>query len=149
MAPLHWPESYQPTPREPRSFWERLPLIGEWFEASDYPEVVPTLMGQLAARPKPDPTIWGDDPVRVEMALYLCNVVQQAYGWPNDHFLPEDPFEIVFLEPWDDLEIIECAMQVEEDLGLDLPDETVKEWGGTLGNVVDSLVAIQKSAHRN
>ncbi len=35
-----------------------------------------------------------------------CKHLQRNYEWPNDHCVPEDPFDILILLPWDDLEIV-------------------------------------------
>ena len=85
----------------------------------------------------------GDNPKRLEMARYLCLLIKEKYDWPNDHFIPNDPFDIVFQIPWDDLDIIEVIMRCEEDLEIEIKDEEAQEWGGALGDIVDFLVAKQ------
>ena len=149
MEPLHWPDFYQSEADEPQSFWKRLPFIGWLFSSSDYEAVINSVKEQLLARPKPSPGMWGDDLSRVKMARYLCSTVKEEYEWPNDHFIPDDPFEIVFQMPWDDLKIVEFVMRVEEDLDVNVPDEEAEMWGGTLGNIVDYLVAKQKQTTQN
>ncbi|MCW3097797.1 MAG: hypothetical protein JWL77_3415 [Chthonomonadaceae bacterium] len=72
----------------------------------------------------------------------MCKRIQEEYEWRNDHFLPGDPFDIVFLMPWDDLEIVEVIMECEDHLGIEIKNEDALAWSGTmLGNVVDTLLA--------
>src|SRR5207248_281522 len=54
---------------------------------------------------------WGDDPHRRELAQTLCQALARAKKWPNDRFIPDDPFEIAFFEPSgvDGFEVLEVA----------------------------------------
>ncbi len=104
-----------------------MPLIGWLFSSSDYEPVINSVKEQLLARPKPDPNIWGNNSVRQEMGQYLCATLKEEYEWPNDHFIPEDPFDIAFQIPWDDLQIVEFVMRVEEDLEFEVKDEEAEK----------------------
>jgi len=83
--------------------------------------------------------------MRIRMGIVVCKKIQETYEWPNDHFLPEDPFDILMLMPWDDLEIVELVMALEEDLEIDIPNPEVEAWfGATLSTVVDRLMALEQ-----
>jgi hypothetical protein len=134
MKSLEWPgDFYEPVP----SSWLKRFL-------DPYPNFVPVkeaLDRQLRERSRPDPGVWGDDPLRVRTALAACKLIQENYQWPNDHFLPADPFDIVCLIPWDDLDIVELVMSLEEHLGVTLDDAKALSWEGTtLDGVVDTLL---------
>lgn len=134
MKPLQWPPLfYQPVQL---SWFQRL------FAPDDrYRQVTEQLKRELKARPRPEPPTWGADPERVRIALLLCKKTQETYDWPNDHFIPEDPFEIIALLPWDDLDVVELAMALEEDLTIDIENFEVETWASiTLGEVVDQLL---------
>ena len=137
MMPLQWPEFYlQPVQM---SWLKRL-----WHK-SDYLQVMEYLQRQLLTRSRPDLRIWGEDPMRIRMGIVVCKKIQETYEWPNDHFLPEDPFDILMLMPWDDLEIAELVMGLEEDLEIDIPNPEVEAWfGATLSTVVDRLMALEQ-----
>lgn len=137
MTPLQWPTFFQ---RPDRSSWIKQLFMPD----RNYAQVTEHLKRQLLTRSHPDPMVWGEDPKRSEIASVVCKRIQEEYSWPNDHFLPNDPCDIVFLTPWDDLESVELAMQLEEDLGIHLEDAEVASWGGTLSNVVDMLFAKHK-----
>ena len=47
---------------------------------------------------------------------------------------------VVMLMPWDDLDIVEFVMQLEEDFKIELPDDDTEKWR-TLGDIVDSVIA--------
>jgi acyl carrier protein len=138
MMPLQWPPFFQQ------------PVHASWFKQlftsqDNYTQVMEHLKREIRARPRPDPRIWGDDPHRILMGLLLCKKIQGVHEWPNDQFLPEDPFVIVMLIPWDDLEIMELALDLEEELGFDIPNAEVVSWvGTTLSGVVDRLMAMEK-----
>jgi hypothetical protein len=123
-----------------------LPLIGWLFASYDYGPVIKSVTEQLLARPKPDPNIWGDSLARQQMAQYLCAALKQDYGWPNDHFIPDDPYDIAFQIPWDDLEIAEFVIRVERELKIKMKYEETETWGAVLGEIVDFLIAKQEAA---
>jgi acyl carrier protein len=137
--PLQWPDFYTPTER--KSVWQRLPLIGWMFSAGlpGYTEVVEDLRQQIRERPEVDSARWGDDPLYQRVGQAVCKITREQYEWPNERFLPDDPVEIVFLMPWDDLEIVEVVMQLEEELGISIEDDEAETWGGTLGDFVERL----------
>lgn len=124
---------------------EKLPFIGWWFSPSDMP-IIDNINDQLSARPKPDVTIWGKDLTRQKLAQYMCSTIKAEYKWLNDHFMPGDPLEILLQLPWDDLKIVEFVMQIEEDLEIEIKDEEVEAWDGTLADIVDFLIDKQERA---
>lgn len=144
MEPLHWPDFYPAESAKPESIWEKLPLVGWWFSPSDFKPVIDNINEQLLARPKPDITVWGNDLTRQKMAQYICSTIKTEYGWPNDHFIPNDPVEIVFQFPWDDLELVEFVMRVEEYLKIEIKDEEAETWDGVLAGIVDFLIDKQE-----
>jgi acyl carrier protein len=135
MQPLQWPDNFTPA----ASLWDWIPFLA-WFSPRNarYAEVAEDIRRQLLQRQAPDPAVWGSDPVRLQTARSLCRWAQKQYAYPNDHFLPDDPFEIVFQMPWDDLEVVEFMICMEEAYDIAIADEECRRWR-TLGDVVDSL----------
>jgi hypothetical protein len=135
MQPLQWPDNFTPA----ASLWDRIPFLS-WFSPRNtrHAEVAEAIRRQLLQRQAPDPAVWGSDPLRRQTARSLCRRIQEQYGYPNDHFLPEDPVEIVFQIPWDDLEIMEVILRIEGDHDIAIADEEWLRWR-TLGDVVDTL----------
>lgn len=143
MTPLEWPDFVQQ------------PAPASWFKRhftcwnnywNNLHQATAHLNRQLLARPRPDPLVWGEDPLRIKMGLLVCKRIQTNYAWPNDHFLPEDPFKTITLLPWDDLDIVELVMALEEELDIVIVDAEAMSWDElTLGNVVDRLLAIANS----
>jgi hypothetical protein len=135
VRPLHWPTGFP------------LPAQSSWLDRlfnpyKSYTEVKKVLDAQLQARPRPDPSVWGDDPLRVRIGLLVCTRLLEEYEWRNDHFIPGDPFDIAFMIPWVDLEVGEVIMDLEGDLGIKIENEVAEAWSGrTLGYVVDTLLA--------
>lgn len=107
------------------------------------------LSDQLAKRPKPAPEIWGDGPLRRRIGPFLSRILKENYDWPNDHFIPEDPFSIALLMPWDDLDVIEVSLQLEDALNIEMSNEDIETFfDGTLGDLMDYLIGklIMKTA---
>jgi acyl carrier protein len=141
MTPLTWPDLL-PQP-EPGSWVQQLFTSGSYY--SNLRKATEHVTKELLARSKPDPLLWGDDPRRIQIGALVCKCIQENYFWPNDHFLPEDPFDIACLLPWDDLDIVELVMSFEEVLDLTIDDAEVESWfGATLSTVVARLQALEK-----
>ncbi|UCH36447.1 MAG: hypothetical protein JSV65_08865 [Armatimonadota bacterium] len=163
MTPLTWPSSFVPPPPELiplppspekrswlRKLFELFPfrLISygpEYCRAVDYIEK------QLLARERPDPSRWGDGLLRVDIGQRVCELIKEAYNWPNDHFLPDDRLSVVFLRPWDyDMLTVETALALEEDFNISEDDAMTMIWTvKTLGEMVDRLIAhLQRESNR-
>lgn len=155
MTPLNWPDSIVlpppeplPPPREERSWlqklWDLFPLQLPRSYDPNYCRAVDYIEEHLLARERPDPSRWGDDPLRVKVGQRVCKLIQQEYHWwPNDHFLPDDPLDLVFLRPWDyDMLTDEMALALRDDFGISEDDATTMIWAAkTLGDMVDMLIA--------
>lgn len=130
MNSLQWPADFDPAAK--RAWWRKYP--------GDSRRIFEQVSKQLLDRERPAPEIWGEESARIQTALRICRRIQEQYEWPNDRFLPGDPVDIVMLMPWDDLDIVEFVMQLEEDFGIDLPDEEAEKWK-ILGDILDSVMA--------
>lgn len=96
---------------------------------------------QLETRKMPHPYIWGTDPLRIRIGQILSKVAQEAYHWPNDYFVPNDPFEIVYLMPWDEIEIKNISQRLEHELNIKLKISDLYELQGkTLSQFLDFLI---------
>jgi len=139
MEPLQWPE-YLRDSLEDYHRWQTIVV------QIASPLIRKAIAFQLSTRPPIDPLTWGDNPYRQHIARVLCQHIQKCYGWPNDRFLPQDPFDIVCLIPWDDLELEEMVIGLEEILRLRVPDAEAVSWcGKSLAHVVDSLSRCQRT----
>jgi acyl carrier protein len=136
IAPLTWPPGFQPTAM--RS-WRWL-----FRGSNEYRNVVEDISRKLLARQQPLPTCWGDDPLRAEIGILVCKRVRDLYHWPTDRFVPDDSIDVALLMPWDDLDIVELVMQLEEDFDIEVPDAEASTWK-TLGDVVDTLAAKRRA----
>ena len=150
MTPLRWPDSFVPPPPEPpppekrswlRKLWDLFPLRLPTFYPG-YATVVPYIEEQLLARGPSDPSRWGDDPLRVRIGQLACKLIQKEYDWPSDHFLPDDPLDVVFHIPWDFRDWVEVAEELSFELRIDGDDVmSMAIEAATLGDMVDMLVA--------
>lgn len=98
--------------------------------------VVRQIGDQLLARPSIPSASWGTTE-RAEFARFLGNVIADEIGWPNSHFVPDDPLEILMFSPVNDGgEILAIDWAVEQRLGhpTDWPDVE------TFGQLVDGYL---------
>src|SRR5258708_1612454 len=138
MEPLRWPEGLRRRTAIDYVL-EFIPLIGPAFSPAGRQEApaIEHITEQLLERKEPNPEIWGSEPLRQEIARSVCRLTQKEFDWPNDRFIPEDPVDIVFQVPWEDLQIIEFIMSLEEELDIAVSDDDSMAWK-TLGDVVDT-----------
>jgi acyl carrier protein len=126
-----------------------LPIIG-WtvaaaLEKARFRPMVRTIDQQLRERPDTSEQ-WGSDPRRQEISATVRSLIAEELGWPNDHFIPDDPFGIAFWGHQDGLDDVSAAMRIEKQFGFRLPDsEWERFWcHGTLGEFVDRLIAHER-----
>lgn len=145
--PLRWPDTGIPLPSAREAWWKRVPIIGgciagylsirrEW-------SVARTFHDQVRQRPRADPRIWGDDPARQRVAICLAQAIQKAGRWPNAHFLPDDPIDILWWEHDGGLEPIEVHFELEESLGFKTTPEAFYAMDTmTFGQAVDHMMGL-------
>lgn len=126
-------------------FWKTIPVLG-WAVASllwgrRTQPLVKSIASQLRSRPEPPPHIWGSDPRRVRLGLFLSRVAEEAMGWPNSRFIPADPVDVVFWAHEDGLDLEFAIQRIEKELHIKLAIAEVEGWfGKTLGEVIDHLM---------
>jgi hypothetical protein len=131
ILPLKWPEVQCPASSD-LELWPTY-RTNEGIAVSG-------IEAQLLIRGKQDPTVWGDQ-LKFCIALVVIGIVRRVYGWSVDWFIPEDPCEIVFRLPWDDLETVEICTDIEQRLHIRLADaELNAAFDRTLGDLVDLIV---------
>ncbi|HEY8751545.1 MAG TPA: hypothetical protein VIM11_26425 [Tepidisphaeraceae bacterium] len=148
-VPLHDP----PFTVDPPSTFERLcwfiPLVG-WtvagtLESHRRTPKAQNIARQLAARPKAaTAAAWGDDPIRIAMARNISRIIREEFHWPNAHFLPDDPLNLLMYTPGDGITPIACAFAMEKQLTLTLGPVTSVWWKMTLGQLVDHLLHLPR-----
>ena len=112
--------------------WALIPLLG-WaiagslWDKRTHPIVV-SIESQLKERQGPESRVWGEDASRREVALIVCRVASKELGWPNDHFIPEDPAAVVFWAHKDGLDVESAVMHLEDELGIRIGDAEVENW---------------------
>jgi hypothetical protein len=152
MEPLHWPDGYKVEQYVPKEWFEHLPFSlvffwlskPVWVYKDRFQPVIIEVGKQLITRPEPSQSIWGSTPERVNMAQYVCAVIKDTYAWPNSHFIPEDPLDVVFQMPFGEVDLVECIVRLQEDLSINIQNKEAQQWSGKrLGNIVDFLLAKQ------
>ena len=122
-----------------------IPILG-WglaaaLEKARFRPMVREIERQLRARP--DTThYWGTQSPQQEVGQRLRPVLADEFGWPNDHFLPDDPFGIVCWAHLDGLDDVFAIQHIEELFDVALPVPALERlWQhGTLGEFVDLLL---------
>src|SRR5438093_13788719 len=106
MNALQWTINLKPRSKID-NILEFIPIIGPMLAPINrqWAPTVEEIKEQLLGREIPTASTWGVDPLRVSIGNRIGRLIQEEYEWPNDHFIPDDPLDVVFLMPWDDLEI--------------------------------------------
>ena len=76
----------------------------------------------------------------VNVARSVSSIAKKSLGWPNDNFIPEDPFQIVVWDRYGDLATVEALAGVEATLGL--RKRTTEEWDALLGKSYGEVIRI-------
>jgi APA family basic amino acid/polyamine antiporter len=89
---------------------------------------------------------WGNDIQRRELAELACRVLAKEMSWPNAHFLPDDPVNLLTfnLDGVDEhVEIVMVAHALKKAINRKLSWDKVKLLSGettTLGNIIDAAI---------
>ena len=125
-----------------------VPVLG-WIVASELEQrrnlpLLTDIGKQLQLRSKTDPEIWGDS-VRREFALFVASCIKDELNWPNDNFVPDDCFGVLFLN--DDGAGATVLAAIESYLGLSKGTITKEEFRKldqmTFGEVIDRLLSLK------
>lgn len=139
----------QPSSAERILLW--IPFLGWPFAASLQDErfrpLVRCIEQQLLGRPDTS-ELWPTDPLRQKLSSALRRLIKEEFGWPNDHFIPADPFGIALWAHQDGLDDVSAVRRIEQEFGYQMPDsEWERFWcHGTLGEFLDILIANNRNA---
>lgn len=73
---------------------------------------------QVEARNEEPSDQWSDEEDQ-QIASEIATICKNVIGWENDHFIPEDPFEIMIDLRIGDLIDVEAIKKIEEKYGVD------------------------------
>ena len=118
-------------------------FIGFFLQCKRIGKVLKDLESQLDQRQYFPSDAWGTNQRRVQLAHVVADVIKEVQRWPNNHFLPEDPWDLLVLEE-EGLGFIEVAHELAKRLDVDLSKETGKFMKMSLGEVVDYLAELDR-----
>ena len=105
-----------------------------------------SLAQQLASRPMAQSYAISPDGVHARVAAFIARTVKDHFGWPNDHFIAEDPYKLMtFGDEGAGIEVINAVEEY-----LDLPQGTMTNeqievfCQMAFRQVVDYVVALSK-----
>lgn len=104
---LCWPNSFKRATAF-QQFFRDVPIIGLDARAHAF------ICRQLIGRSPDCSRVWDSDARSAKCLKELLRIISDVYCWPNDLFLPEDPCEIVFWCPRNDLKTAEAMMRISE-----------------------------------
>lgn len=143
---LSSPRSIEPSWVERFCHW--VPVVG-WVVGNElekrriFPELE-SLSQQLITRSTQGvgTITWGEP--HAQIATFIAHAVKDSFGWPNDYFIADDPFDLMFLG--DEGVGIEVFNAVEDYLSVPrgtISNEQIKGcFRMTFGQVVDFLVKL-------
>src|SRR6266404_815554 len=120
IAPLRWPFDWNHL-----TAWQKMlsliPFVGP--QARAHKDIVYQLRHRSAASIE----LWNRfSKSEVELARIISKVVKEALRWPNDYFIPDDPFEIVIWDKHGDMATTETIAAIERKIGVE--QKASAEW---------------------
>jgi hypothetical protein len=150
MKPLVCDALFRTEPSRTERILTRIPILGWPFAATleqdRFRPIVHEIERQL--RERSDTTsFWGDPGARQDTAKHLRRILADEFGWPNDYFLPDDPFGIVFWAHCDGLDDVSAIQRIEKVYAISLPIPELEHlWQhGTLGEFVDLVLSLSRA----
>jgi hypothetical protein len=102
-----------------------------------------TLVHQLAMRTASQQEWETVDPECSHLAAFVARTIKEEFGWPNDHFIPDDPFDLMLFG--DEGTGVEVLNAIEDYLELPrglISDEQLEQYCRlTFGEVVTQLLS--------
>ena len=99
------------------------------------------IASQIQARTLSTHVAWGEDEPRRTVAAALCDAIREEFGWPNPHYLPDDPLRLVAWRRSADVELLFALHDLEGRLKVDaMPSADFDYDNATLADLVDAIV---------
>lgn len=148
--PLRLELSLNPEPSWTERCCRRVPFIG-WTIANELEKRrlslgLESLAQQLTSRPMPESHTNSHNDVSARVAAFIARTVKDYCGWPNDRFIPDDPYSLMMFG--DEGAGIEVINAIEE--YLDLPQGAISNeqieafYQMTFGQVIEYVVLLSK-----
>lgn len=121
--PLCYPEGCTFTPSRLENWCTWVPIFG-WLVAAVLSRsrcygIESSIEQQLRLRDEIPDEVWPDAEERA-IARRIAQISMTEIDWPNDHFIPGDPFEIMVALRTGDLCELSAMVRIEEEFGVDL-----------------------------
>lgn len=148
VKPLAWPPNWRETIKRKRILLG-IPVVGPQEKAFAH------ISKQLSERDPKCLVAWGSDCRRQQLAMSCSKILKSEFGWPNAHFLPTDPFEIICWDKSayfiDELRIPAALSRIEA--LAQIPQQSQEWWtramSATLGEVIDQILLISGESSRS
>jgi len=140
--PLFWPFDWNSLSGLQKSFLE-FPFFGA--RARAHREII----SQLTRRSVECLAHWDNFSEKErELAKKISKIVCKCFAWPNEYFLPDDPFEIMIWERSGDfMATTEAIATIENELGL--KQKTSAEWESLMKQNYGKVIQIISSSLEN
>ena len=134
VKPLSWPDSIR-RPSGLQKFLTGMPLIG--------PDRVAyrALRREVADRPEDCLALWKQDEQTISTRDAMIDILQKAVSWKSRKFIPDDPCEILFWDPFDGMDLLDAVYRMEKRFGVKMDGERIKEmFAMTFGELVEAII---------
>jgi len=129
LIPLYWPHGVRPAYSGVLSdqMWRYVPFLGVLSRNLNWRRFIRPIAGQLNAQIMLRPSVWDlwrSTGTPVEFVQLLSKEVADEMEWPNNHFIPDDPLEIVMFQHsgGDGGELVQILFSLERRAGVRLND---------------------------
>ena len=83
-------------------------------------------------------------PTRDHVIENLKQIVSESSGVPFEQI--DETQTLLHELPWDSLDLVECSMEIEEQFGINVPDELMDR-ARTVANVADEVLTLLAKPH--
>ena len=130
--------------------WQRVPIVGMMISTVLWERRNRPLFDEyqkvLESRPLIPSEVWGDAQ-RQEIGLVIGQAAQAEIGWPNNHFIPNDPIRVSLWSFHDALDATEAIAKIGEQYGVQIKwDDLIPIWNSNLTDLVDLILSLPKES---
>jgi len=112
MQPLKWPVDWTKL-----TSWQRVTVDAPFIGVRD--RVFKEIVAQMRQRALDSSEFWSEfSSAELAVGQSISKIAMEELGWPNSHFIPCDPFEIIMWDGTGDLATAAALDRIEKEFGL-------------------------------
>ena len=144
VVPLNFTDSSN----EQSTFWRKVDrYIGFHQLFADHKKKHDAISAQLTGRNEKVLELWDTyPPEKKALAFKIATILKENLDWPNNYFIPTDPFGMILHDKYGDLPVEESVIEIENLIGKKIDDSIWQSFEKTnYSEVIDYLYSVKKA----